>query len=121
MSRELGDGSSIVCDDTIPNIGGVPASPNFNTTQPISNAINDLGCRFLDGSGNPSGRGPDEACTMFEDGLARFIVPTSTAQFCAGIAEPFGFPEGDTVVTVRARDVGGSAGAPASFVARVRP
>lgn len=125
VSRPLGDGSAVVCDDMPPMIGGVPASTSFNTTQLISNAINDFGCRFVDGSGNPGGRGADEACTMFEDGLSHFVITTgpnaSTTQFCAGIAEPFKFPDGDTTVSVRARDAGGVPGAPASFVVRIRP
>lgn len=125
VSRPLGNGSATVCDDMPPMIGGVPASTTFITTQPISNAINDFGCRFVDGSGNPGGRGPDEACTMFEDGLSHFVVTqganASTAQFCAGIAEPFKFPDGDTTVSVRARDVSGVPGAPVSFVVRIRP
>jgi hypothetical protein len=124
VSRPLGDGSAVVCDDMPPMIGGVPASTSFNTTQPISNAINDFGCRFVDGSGSPGGRGPDEACTMFEDGFSRFVISSgpnaSTAQFCAGIAEPFKFPDGDTTVRVRARDAGGVPGAPVSFVVRIR-
>lgn len=125
VSRPLGDGSALVCDDMPPQIGGVPASENFNETQPISNAINDFGCRFVDGSGRPSGRGQDEACTMFEDGMSHFVVSmganASTAQFCSLIAEPFAFPEGDTVVTVRVRDVTGEVGAPRSFVVRIAP
>ena len=55
------------------------------------------------------------------DGEYRFIDSTSTVQFCALIAEPFGFPLGDTVVTVRVRDSTGMPGPPASFVVRVLP
>ena len=40
---------------------------------------------------------------------------------CSLIAEPFAFPEGDTVVTVRVRDVTGAVGAPRSFVVRISP
>jgi hypothetical protein len=125
VARPLGDGSAVVCDDTPPQIGGVPAATSFGTTQPIANAINDFGCRFVNGSGDPGGRGPDEACTMFEDGQSHFVITggsnASTAQFCAGIAEPFKFPDGDTTVMVRARDVSGAPGAPMSFVVRIRP
>jgi hypothetical protein len=49
------------------------------------------------------------------------VHPDSTVQFCALIAEPFGFPEGNTVVTVRVRDASGQPGPPASFVVRVIP
>jgi hypothetical protein len=124
VSRPLGDGSALVCDNMLPVIGGVPASPNFNETQPITDAINDFGCRFVNGAGVPRGRGPGEACTLFADGEYhfKFDQPSgSTAQFCASIAEPFGFPNGRTTVTVRARDSNGSPGPQASFVIEVGP
>jgi hypothetical protein len=121
VSRPLGDGSAAVCDNMLPMIGGVPASPNFNATQAISNAINDFACRFVNGAGLPRGRSSGEACTLFGDGEYRFVVGSSTAQFCAGIAEPFGFAIGDTIVTVRVRDVAGNPSAETSFVVRVRP
>jgi hypothetical protein len=124
VSRALGDGSQLVCDNMPPIIGGVPASSSFNETQAISNAINDFGCRFVNGAGVPRGRGPGEACTLFGDGEYRFKiggVNGSTAQFCAGIAEPFGFAVGDTTVMVRARDLSGAPGPPAGFVVRIQP
>ena len=40
-------------------------------------------------------------------------------QFCASIAPPFGFPLGDTTVTVRLSDLNGVPGEPKSFVIRV--
>ncbi len=121
VSRPLGDGSAAVCDNMLPMLGGVPASPSFDVTTAISGAINDFACRFVDGSGVPGGRSAGEACTVSPDGEFRLVKGNSTAQFCAGIAEPFGFPVGDTVVTVRVRDIGGNPGPPASFVVRVSP
>jgi hypothetical protein len=121
VSRPLGDGSLLVCDDMLPFIGGVPAAPTFETTQPISDAINDFACRFIDGLGEPGGRSAGNACTVYEDGEFRFVEPTSTAQFCAPIIEPFGFALGDTVVTARVRDVNGAPGPPASMVIRIVP
>ena len=108
-----------VCDDMLPFIGGVPASDSFAETQPISDAINDFACRFVDGSGNPGGRGGSDACTLFDDGLFRFGGTASTAQFCAPIAEPFGFPVGETTIRVRLRDNSGQPGPPAAFILRV--
>jgi hypothetical protein len=58
---------------------------------------------------------------VFEDGESHFVNSASTAQFCAVIAEPFGFPIGDTIVTARVHDSTGQPGAPASFVVRVLP
>jgi hypothetical protein len=121
VSRALGNGSSAVCDNMLPDIGGVPAATSFDTTPAISGAINDFGCRFVDGAGNFGGRGEREACTLFEDGDYHFKDDFSTAQFCAGIAGPFAFPVGDSMVWVRARDVSGAPGPPAAFVVRIRP
>ncbi|MBX3025395.1 hypothetical protein KF840_10880 [bacterium] len=121
VSRPLGNGSLAVCDDMLPMIGGIPASPSFDLTQNISNAINDLSCRFVNGSGLPGGRRESEACTVFGNGEFGFVVKATTVQFCALIAEPFGFPVGDTVVSVRVRDSSGQPGPPASFVVRITP
>ena len=121
VSRPLGNGSLAVCDDMLPEIGGIPASATFDPTQNISNAINDLACRFVNGSGLPGGRRANEACTVFGDGEFAFVDATSTVQFCALIAEPFGFPMGDTVVSVRVRDSSGTPGAAKSFVVRITP
>lgn len=120
VSRPLGDGSPAVCDDRPPFIGGVPASASFAETQAISNAINDFGCRFVDGNGLTMGRSKsEEACTRFPDGSFRFASATSRAQFCGTIAPPFGFGVGDTTVTVQLGDQNGATGPPASFVIRV--
>jgi hypothetical protein len=121
VSRPLGNGSTDVCDNMLPFFGGVPASTSFDETQPISNAVNDLGCRFVNGSGDTKGRTVAEACTMFEDGNFGFVGTGTTVQFCALVAEPFSFPVGDTVVTVRVRDITGAPSPPASFVVRVQP
>lgn len=119
VSRPLGDGSPAVCDNMLPMLGGVPAASSFNLTQPISDAINDFACRFVNGAGTPGGRAAGSQCTLFADGEFHFADSRSTAQFCAGIAAPFGFTLGDTVVTVRVQDASGIPGPPASFVVRV--
>jgi hypothetical protein len=120
VSRPLGDGSAAVCDDRPPVIGGVPASASFAESSSISNAINDFGCRFVDGNGLPTGRGSSQdACTRFPDGSFHFVNPMSRAQFCGPIAPPFGFAVGDTVVTVRLADRDGAVGPSRSFVIRV--
>lgn len=121
VSNALGDGSTPVCDNIPPDIGGVPSSTDFLDTQDVANAVNDFGCRFVDGSGQPVARGPLDACTVFADGGYRFVVSSSRVQYCALIAEPFGFPVGDTRVTVRLRDRFGTPGPSAALVLRVQP
>ncbi len=125
-SRPLGDGSTAVCDRTPPNAGGVPAvdPPVFSESPPVIGATNDLGCRFLDGNNNPFGRrGSDNSCVQvpFDSGTFRFVAPGSTIQFCGLVDSPFTFPPGDTLLTVRMRDVLGNAGEPVQLIVRVQP
>jgi len=121
VSRPLGDGSLEVCDNMLPMIGGIPSSPDFGNTQEVANAINDLGCRFVNGEGQPVGRLGKDACTVFPDGRFRFVEETSQIQFCGLIAQRFAFPVGDTRVSARLRDRRGGAGPSASIIVRVLP
>jgi hypothetical protein len=123
VSRPLGDGSFAVCDDAFPSFGGIPSvdPPDFSELQFVSDAINDIGCRFNDGTGNPGGRGAGDACTVFPDGEFHFVDALSTVQFCARVATPFSFPIGDTVVSVRLRDVMGVVGPVRQIVVRINP
>jgi hypothetical protein len=121
-SRQLGDGSSAICDDTAPTLGGVPAvnPPDFSPTQAVANAINDLACRFKDGFGLHSGRTKlQDACTTFEDGGFRFNGTGTTIQYCGLINDAVSFPPGDTIVTARVRDVAGNISFPSQIVVRV--
>ena len=121
VSRDLGDGSPAVCDNQEPNFGGVPGvdPPSFADTPMITDALNDLGCRFVDGTGAPVGRPPTEACVLFQDGEQRFVDPASTVQFCARVTKPMSFPVGDTVVSARVRDDSGMVGPELQIVIRV--
>ncbi|GBD27385.1 hypothetical protein HRbin30_02732 [bacterium HR30] len=115
VNRALGDGSEVVCDATYPRVGGVPGTllGMFDPIQSVTDALNDLGCRFRV---FPE---PDFACT--QDRGANFVYrnPSSTVQFCALINDALTFPPGDTIVTVRLRDIGGNVGEPAQVVVRV--
>jgi hypothetical protein len=121
LSRSIGNGSPTVCDKTLPHAGGVPAAIpfDFETTEEISDAINDFGCRTNDGTGIPQGVSSIDACTLFPDGEFHFVDPTSSLQFCALINSFTTFPTGDTALKVRVRDTRGVVGAPREMVIRI--
>jgi len=119
-SRPLGNGSSTVCDNQPPDFGGVPAvsPPSFEVTQPISDSINDLGCRFLDGTGSPGGRPSTDACVLQLSGEYRFANSQSQVQFCSTVSQALRFPRGDTLLTVRLANVNGVTGSPVQIIVR---
>jgi ELWxxDGT repeat protein len=122
VSRPLGNGSAAVCDKTPPNPGGVPASYPlaYDGTQAVADAINDFGCRVNDGTGQAVGvPNSSEACTLFPDGQYHFVDSTTTAQFCAPIAQPWSFLRGATVVRARLRDAAGAVGAEREMLVRI--
>lgn len=122
LSRPLGDGSATVCDADLPTPGGVPAVVplEFGPAPEIVHAINDLGCRTEDGTGLPMGR-PNRPCTRIPPANdAAFVVPGGGhAQFCVPIARAWAFPEGDTIVAARVRDVRGTTGDVREMVIRI--
>lgn len=115
-SRPLGDGSAAVCDRSFPETGGIPAvePPSFDFVQAVSDALNDLSCRFR------VYQETDFACTQDSSGTFTFANGGSTVQFCVLVNQALTFPTGDTVLTVRLRDTAGQAGPPAQIVVRVR-
>jgi hypothetical protein len=124
VTRPLGDGSALVCDDMPPLLGGVPAinPPSFENTAANADRLNDLGCRFIDGSGERVGRqcGESTACVLGGDGIFACASAEATIQFCGFIGQALTFPAGDTLVTVRVRDVQGNFGAARQLLVRVR-
>ena len=118
-NKDLGNGSAAICDAPGPNAtqtpGGVPAipTPNFDQQSPqIANTLNDFGCRF-------SLRSPIDACTKDPTTEApRFVSSDSSSQFCTAgaVGRELEFPSGDTLLTVRWRDMAGNLGNPASIV-----
>jgi hypothetical protein len=122
VSEPLGENPSRAVCDIMPGfIGGVPASSDFDESQAVADAMNDLGCRFIDGDNQTVGRNEAEACLIFGDGEYRFAEDDSTVQFCAQISVPLAFRVGDTMVTARLRDTSGATGPPARIIVRVRP
>jgi hypothetical protein len=119
VDRELGDGSTAVCDvvtmDPNTPAGGVPgiSPPSYGPGQDITDAINDLGCRF-------DFRNSSSPCTLDEGGFS-FVSPDSTAQFCTvGTIDVFWrFHVGDTRMTARWRDQSGVLGPARSIIVRV--
>jgi hypothetical protein len=124
-SRPLGNGSPEVCDNTPPLAGGVPAvsPPRFDADQQITDVINDLGCRFDDGAGNPRGRtcSSENACVLFDTGDSGCVGAGSALQFCGQISGTLQLPAGDTLFLVRLRDTIGNVGEPARIILRVQP
>lgn len=117
-SRALGDGSAQVCDVVPGDLGGVPAvnPPVFQGVQWVSDAIQDLACRF-------AARGSSgDACTVDPvSKSSQFVQSNSTTQFCSspGVGREIAFPSGDTRLTVRILDRDGYPGPTASIIVRI--
>jgi len=123
--RALGNGSTLVCDapplqpPPTPTVtpGGVPPI-NASTTdeQYITDALNDFGCRFQVKLTS------DDACTEPTPQLPAFVNKGVTQrQYCPAepIKQELTFDYGDTLLTVRVRDLTGHLGDPKSIVVRV--
>ncbi|MEO8604694.1 MAG: hypothetical protein ABI629_19150 [bacterium] len=123
LSQALGDGSAAVCDTAPPTIGGVPKTDPlvFGEDATAIATINDLGCRFNDGTGAPTARRiSSQACTLAgSSGEFSFVDPTSQAQFCMPVAKAWEFAPGDTVVAARVRDLIGRFGPTRQIIVRV--
>jgi hypothetical protein len=123
-TRPLGNGSAEVCDAGMENPGGVPAidPPRFDDSPEVVEVLNDLGCRFIDGAGFPTGRGcSDQGCIRFETGEFGCHSPRAKMQFCGLVNVATEFPPGDTMVSARVRDVDGNSGAVARLIVRIGP
>jgi len=118
-SKPLGNGSSAVCDRprAVPTPGGVQGVPpgTFDPT-----VVNDFACRFLNGSDQPIGRvnASAEGCVKDLYGTLGFADSASKIQFCGQIT-PYELFTGDTLLTVRLRDIAGNVGVPTQIIVRV--
>jgi hypothetical protein len=115
-SRNLGNGSTDVCDNVPGFLGGVPALDPPSFTDSNGPVINDFSCRFDVRS--TSG----DACTIDATSAFSFVNPQTTRQFCTvpAVGAEIAFPLGDTRLTVRVRDTFGFPGLPASIIVRVQ-
>ena len=111
VTNDLGDGSREICDRRRPNIGGVPGidPPSFAETKEVADTLNDMSCRFETFIESES------ACIVTKYGDFSFINPETTTQFCMIVARAWNFPVGDTLVSVRLRDVERNPGPVAKF------
>lgn len=108
--RPLGNGSAAICDD-----GGVPAvvPPGFDGTQAISNALNDIGCRFQ----VATRRGAAYTVNNFRQ--ASFVADATRVQFCLPVTASLTFAQGDTAVSVQVRDQAGKLSTPQRLLVRI--
>jgi hypothetical protein len=128
VSQPLGNGSATVCDNgqgTPPVFGGVPATnpPDFSDDPGVADRLNDLACRFVDGTNQMVGRTCSQftACILGRDGQFGCENPDSKEQFCGPMGQVLAFPPGDTLVTARVRDTGGNLGPAAQLIVHVPP
>lgn len=117
-SRNIGNGSSAVCDTQSPFVGGIPGidPPDFGPGQTITNALTDWACRFA--VFQPSG-----PCTYNSFGNPAVLspggLPTSGRQFCHQLRPNVeDFPLNDTLLTVQSRDTSGFMGPQKQIVVR---
>jgi hypothetical protein len=106
--RQLGNGSAKVCDTTAPTIGGVPAVPalDFGPSQMVSDAINDLACRFdLHATS-------ETACTLDDLGNNAFLFRNfGETQYCTPVVgSELSFAPGLTRLKVQIQDASGTVG-----------
>ena len=101
--------------------GGVPAvdPPTFELNQTLVDSITDFVCRW-------SVQGMDSPCTLGPSGdyqylNSQFPDPGSggVQQFCRTVESADTFPTGDTILSVRVRDVSGAVSAVKQIVVRV--
>lgn len=118
VNRPLGDGSAAVCDARPPKLGGIPAvnPPSFAEKPQVSAALNDFSCRFETFIESNS------SCTVQKGGEFSFVDPkNSKVQFCMVVARAWNFPDGDTLVSLRLRDVDGDPGPVTRFIVQRQP
>ncbi len=126
LSRPIGDihdpggfGSPAVCDKGPPPtpFGGVPGidPPVFDTSPAVTAALQDMQCRFSIQETTAV------ACTKNRFGDFSYLGSGTRRQFCYQVPMSAAFQPGDTVVSVRLRDVTGNLGPSREIIIRVLP
>lgn len=115
-TQQLGDGTRGTCANGDPG-GGVPGinPPNFTPESSpgiLTAALDSFGCQF-------EYHFPNALCTWSGDPTNAHYLSGSTAQFCDQMSANAPFNSGDSVVTVRLRDINGNTGPTAQIVVRV--
>jgi len=122
--RPLGNGSPAVCDDSPPTLGGVPGimSLDFSGGENVTNAINDLACRF------DAHAQTELACTLNDLGNFSFEhyfgvnnPNNSTLQYCSvpALGQELALKSGETRFKARILDTAGNVGNTVEIVVRV--
>lgn len=117
-TQPLGNGSAAVCDTGPASSGGggVPGinPPSFLPSDPtITDALNDFACRFQAFT-------PAAPCTFTDaSGDARLVNASAALQFCDSVGTTAAFPPGESILSVKVRDVAGNLGPTAQIVVRV--
>jgi hypothetical protein len=121
-NRDMGSNPTALVCDTGPAShggGGIPGinPPSFSEqNQMISDALNDFACRFQ----AFSAAAPCTKTDATQDPkLLSPGAPPSTVQFCDLVASVAAFPPGDSILTVKVRDVNGNLGPAKQIVIRV--
>lgn len=119
VTNDIGNGSPARCDKGPPPtpFGGVPGfdPPNFEPTQDVTTALQDMACRFI------LQRSTGDACTRDRTGKFNFLGAASRKQFCFSIPQSARFPFGDSIVALQLVDTQGNIGPKKEFVVRVLP
>lgn len=128
VSRAIGNGSADKCDKgpAPAAFGGVPGvnPPLFGPGQQVTDAIQDMECRFLNYSD------PSVACTRDHLGNYSYVSPCGQPgqpacsifeQFCYQVPLSAAFPLGDTTVAIELVDEAGNVGPKKEIVIRVQP
>jgi len=121
-NRDMGSNPTAKVCDTGPASqggGGIPGidPPNFSPdNQMVTDAMNDFACRFQSFTATAP-------CTKIDATLDPKLLspgaPLSTVQFCDLVSSVAAFPPGDSIVTVKVRDVNGNLGPAKQIVIRV--